>query len=148
MGDAKKAHFADSELSGEKLKKARIAFDTKWNAEQGAAYLIKRVIRVAYTSLKSKLDNPNPVALPAKGTKTGAKLQADKLVYTPTQKAFAAFVIAQAELGGLDKPTEKQVEWAIRAQKLVDEVVADSPEAARFKRSGIEVKLRFTKPTK
>ena len=144
MGDAKKAHFADTELTGEKLKKAKVAFETKWNAEQGAAYLVKRVIRVAYTALKSAMDNP--VAPAAEGTKTGAKLQADKVVYTATQKAFAAFVIAQAELGGLEKPTAKQVDWAIRAQKLVDEVIAESKEAATFKRSKVEVKLRFTKP--
>jgi hypothetical protein len=143
MGDAKKAHFAGTELTGEKLKKAKVAFETKWNAEQGAAYLVKRVIRVAYTALKSALDNP--VAPAGEGAKKGAKLPSDKVVYTATQKAFAAFVIAQAELGGLDKPTAKQVDWAIRAQKLVDEVVADSKEAATFKRSKVEVKLRFTK---
>jgi len=143
MGDAKKAHFADTELTGEKLKKAKVAFETKWNAVQGAAYLVKRVIKVAYTALKSALDNP---AAPAgEGDKKGAKLTGDKVVYTATQKAFAAFVIAQAELGGLDKPTEKQVDWAMRAQKLVDEVIAGSKEVTTFKRSKVEVKLRFTK---
>ena len=143
MGDAKKAHFADTELTGEKLKKAKVAFETKWNAEQGAAYLVKRVIKVAYTALKSALDNPEAPA--GKGDKKGAKLQGDKVVYSATQKAFAAFVIAQAELGGLDKPTLQQVDWAIRAQKLVDEVIAGSTEAAKFKRSKVEVKLRFSK---
>jgi len=144
MGDAKKAHFADTELTGEKLKKAKVAFETKWNAEQGAAYLVKHVIKVSYTALKSALDNQAAPA--AEGTKAGAKLQADKVCYTATQKAFAAFVIAQAELGGLEKPTAKQVDWAIRAQKLVDEVVAESREVKTFKRSKVEVKLRFTKP--
>ena len=143
MGDAKKAHFADTELTGEKLKKAKVAFEAKWNAEQGAAYLVRRVIKVAYTALKSALDNP--VAPKGEGDKKGPKLKGDKVVYTATQKAFAAFVIAQAELGGLDKPTAKQVDWAIRAQKLVDEVVAESKEVTKFKRSKVEVKLRFTK---
>lgn len=143
MGDARKAHFADSVLTGDKLKKAKKAFEAKWNAKKGAAYLIRYGIKVAYTALKSALDNP--VAPEGNGDKKGAKLQGDKVFYTATQKAFAAFVIAQAELGGLDKPTAKQVDWAIRAQKLVDEVVADSKEAAKLKRSKVEVKLRFGK---
>lgn len=143
MGDAKKAHFRGTELTGEKLKKAKVAFETKWNAEQGAAYLVKRVIRVAYTALKSALDNP---AAPAgEGDKKGAKLKGDKVVYTATQKAFAAFVIAHEELGGLEKPTEKQVDWAIRAQQLIDEVTAESKEVAKFKRSKTEASIRFIK---
>ena len=141
MGDARKAHFADTELTGEKLIKAKKAFEAKWNANKGAAYLIRYGIKVAYTALKSALDNPEEPA--GKGDKKGAELKGDKVVYSATQKAFAAFVIAQAELGGLDKPTAKQVDWAIRAQKLVDEVVADSKEAAKLKRSKVEVKLRF-----
>ena len=143
LKDARTAHFADTELTGDKLKKAKVAFEVKWNAHHGAGYIVRYIIKGAYTALKSALDNP---AAPAgEGDKKGAKLPSDKVVYTATQKAFAAFVIAQAELGGLDKPTEKQVDWAMRAQKLVDEVVASSKEVTTFKRSKVEVKLRFTK---
>jgi len=143
LKDARTAHFADTELTGDKLKKAKVAFEVKWNAHHGAAYIVRYTIKGAYTALKSALDNP--VAPKGEGDKKGAKLQGDKVVYTATQKAFAAFVIAQAELGGLDKPTEKQVDWAMRAQKLVDEVVASSKEVTTFKRSKVEAKLRFTK---
>jgi hypothetical protein len=143
MGDARKAHFANTELTGEKLKKAKKAFEAKWNADKGAGYVVRYIIKGSYTALKSALDNP--VAPKGEGDKKGAKLKGDKVVYTATQKAFAAFVIAHGELGGLDKPTDKQVDWTIRAQKLVDEVIADSKEAAEFKRSKVEVKLRFTK---
>jgi hypothetical protein len=143
LKDARTAHFADTELTGDKLKKAKVVFETKWNADKGAAYIVRYIIKGAYTALKSALDNP--VAPKGEGDKKGAKLPSDKVVYTATQKAFAAFVIAHAELGGLDKPTAKQVDWAIRAQKLIDEVVADSKEAAKFKRSKVEVMLRFTK---
>tara|TARA_R110002096_G_scaffold412310_1_gene612762 strand:+ start:184 stop:918 length:735 start_codon:yes stop_codon:yes gene_type:complete len=143
LKEARTAHFADSELTGDKLKKAKVAFEVKWNEHHGAAYIVRYIIKGAYTALKSALDNP--VAPKGEGDKKGAKLTGDKVVYTATQKAFAAFVIAQDELGGLDKPTEKQVDWAMRAQKLIDEVIAGSKEAAKFKRSKVEVKLRFTK---
>ena len=143
MKDARTVHFANSELTGDKLKKAKVAFETKWNADKGAAYIVRYIIKGAYTALKSALDNP--VAPAGEGAKTGAKLNGDKVVYTPTQKAFAAFVIAQEELGGLEKPTEKQVDWAIRAQQLIDEVTAESKEVTKFKRSKAAASLRFTK---
>ena len=143
LKDARTAHFAGTELTGDKLKKAKAAFLTKWDEHHGAAYIVRYIIKGAYTALKSALDNP--VAPKGEGDKKGAKLNGDKVVYTATQKAFAAFVIAHAELGGLDKPTAKQVDWAIRAQKLIDEVVADSKEVTTFKRSKIQAKLRFLK---
>lgn len=143
LKEARTVHFANTELTGDKLKKAKVAFETKWNEHHGAAYIVRYIIKGAYTALKSALDNP--VAPKGEGDKKGAKLQGDKVVYTPTQKAFAAFVIAQEELGGLEKPTEKQVDWAIRAQQLIDEVTAESKEVAKFRRSKAAASLRFTK---